>query len=83
MERARKIQMVFQDPYSSLNPRQTVAQAIIEPLRVHGLYDAKRCEEVAVELLVKVGCHLMLPCGCRTNFLADSANVCASLGLWH
>ena len=55
MERARKIQMVFQDPYSSLNPRQTVAQAIIEPLRVHGLYDAKRCEEVAVELLVKVG----------------------------
>lgn len=55
MERARKIQMVFQDPYSSLNPRQTVAQSIIEPLRVHGLYDAKRCEEVAIELLVKVG----------------------------
>ncbi len=55
MERARKIQMVFQDPYSSLNPRQSVAQALIEPLRVHGLASSRDCEQAAVELLARVG----------------------------
>lgn len=33
----KRAQMVFQDPYSSLNPRRTVAQAILEPRQVHGL----------------------------------------------
>ncbi len=36
-ELRRKAQMIFQDPYESLNPRQTVYQAVVEPLKVHNL----------------------------------------------
>ena len=51
----RRMQMVFQDPYSSLNPRQNVGNAISEPLRVHGLADGKTAEARVAELLDVVG----------------------------
>jgi oligopeptide/dipeptide ABC transporter ATP-binding protein len=52
----RRIQMVFQDPYASLNPRQTVARAISEVLRVHRLTDGGTAERRRVsELLHMVG----------------------------
>jgi len=51
----KDIQIIFQDPYSSLNPRMTIGEAIAEPLLVHGLVDtaAKRKERV-IELLEQV-----------------------------
>ena len=51
----RHIQIIFQDPYSSLNPRMTIGQAIFEPLKVHGLHqnDAVRKERV-MDLLRRV-----------------------------
>jgi peptide/nickel transport system ATP-binding protein len=51
----KQLQIVFQDPYSSLNPRLTIGSAITEPLKVHGLFpnDKKRHEKVE-ELLEKV-----------------------------
>jgi oligopeptide/dipeptide ABC transporter ATP-binding protein len=52
----RKMQVIFQDPYSSLNPRMTVGQMLAEPLQVHGLVPrrAERRQRVA-ELLADVG----------------------------
>jgi len=54
--RRRKLQMIFQDPYGSLNPRMTVEDIIGEALDIHGLADSKsaRAERVA-ELLKAVG----------------------------
>jgi oligopeptide transport system ATP-binding protein len=50
----RAMQIIFQDPYSSLNPRMTVGQTLAEPLVLHGLHAGRRRERVA-ELLGIVG----------------------------
>ncbi|MBQ1767919.1 MAG: ATP-binding cassette domain-containing protein [Oscillospiraceae bacterium] len=56
MELRKKANMVFQDPYSSLNPRMTVSDIIAEPLDIHKMYDnkAERRERI-LELMDKVG----------------------------
>src|SRR6185437_12316058 len=51
----RRVQMVFQDPYSSLNPRMTVGQVLRELLTVHGIVPRKDLDKQAVELLSLVG----------------------------
>jgi oligopeptide/dipeptide ABC transporter ATP-binding protein len=51
----RRMQMVFQDPYSSLNPRRNVANIVAEPLRVHGIADGREAEDKVRELLEIVG----------------------------
>jgi len=50
-----KMQIIFQDPYSSLNPRITIGDAIAEPLRVHRLCDTSRVAGRAKELMQQVG----------------------------
>ena len=50
----RAMQIIFQDPYSSLNPRMTVGQILAEPLALHGLHTGRHRERVA-ELLQTVG----------------------------
>jgi len=51
----RQMQMIFQDPYASLNPRMTVGSIIAEPLQVHGLATGKARTERVQELLRVVG----------------------------
>ena len=53
----RKVQMVFQDPYSSLNPRMRVRDLIAEPLRIHGLATGKAVAARVAELAAQVGLH--------------------------
>lgn len=57
MKALRKdIQMIFQDPYSSLNPKMKVGEAVMEPMQVHQLYkNDKQRREKALELFRQVG----------------------------
>ena len=52
--RRRAMQIIFQDPFASLNPRMTVGQILAEPLRLHGLHPGREGQRVA-ELLQTVG----------------------------
>jgi len=52
----RRVQMIFQDPYASLNPRSTVKEVISEPMEVHGLYKTKKEQlDRVYQLLEEVG----------------------------
>ena len=51
----REMQIIFQDPYSSLNPRMTAGDIVGELLKVHGIADGKEKEERVAELFDRVG----------------------------
>jgi oligopeptide/dipeptide ABC transporter ATP-binding protein len=53
--RRRKIQMVFQDPFASLNPRLSIAYHLREPLIVHGLSSGSEAQARVLEMLERVG----------------------------
>src|SRR2546421_6193280 len=56
-QKRRQLQMIFQDPYSSLNPRMTVGDIIAEPLQNFGLLRGRAKDKRAHELLAIVGPH--------------------------
>ena len=52
----KEIQIIFQDPYASLNPRLTVGKAIMEPMKVHSLFNSdEERKSSTIEILEKVG----------------------------
>ena len=51
----RQVQMIFQDPYESINPRRTVYETIAEPLLIHGVGNLRGREEQVRDMLTKVG----------------------------
>ena len=55
MAAARTVQMVFQDPYASLNPRQTVRRTLADPLKLHGITDKAEVESRVADMMAKVG----------------------------
>src|SRR5690606_9289478 len=55
LERARRLQPIFQDPYSSLNPRKSIADIVSLPLRVHGVGSAAEQKRRTEEMLDLVG----------------------------
>lgn len=61
---ARRIQPIFQDPYSSLNPRKSIADIIALPLRVHGIGDEQSRQKAVKDILDVVG----LPSRVLTNY---------------
>jgi oligopeptide/dipeptide ABC transporter ATP-binding protein len=63
----RRVQIVFQDPYASLNPRLTVRSALVEVLHVHGLAQDRGAEARIVELLELVG----LPSSAASRYPSD------------
>lgn len=54
-ELARRVQPVFQDPYSSLNPRKTIASIVAFPLEVHGIGTAAERRAKAIDMMARVG----------------------------
>ena len=59
-EERKRLQMIFQDPYSSLNPRMSVRDMLGESLSVHGICDKKQMEAYMAELLEKVGMNISI-----------------------
>ncbi|WP_339060372.1 dipeptide ABC transporter ATP-binding protein [Tepidibacillus marianensis] len=51
----KEIQMIFQDPYSSLNSRMTIRNILLEPLKIHSLYTPKEREDKVIQILEEVG----------------------------
>ncbi len=51
----RRVSVVFQDPYSSLNPRMTVRQHLLRPLKIHKIASGEKADELIIETLRKVG----------------------------
>lgn len=51
----RRIQMIFQDPYASLNPRMSIGEHLVDPLLIHGIAERDEAEELAMKMLDRVG----------------------------
>jgi oligopeptide transport system ATP-binding protein len=56
----RKVQMIYQDPYTSLNPRFTIEKSITEPLKIHDIARGQKAVETAADLLARVGLEKQL-----------------------
>lgn len=54
LARARSVQMVFQDPGGSLDPRVTISESLIRAMRIHGFGDRRECRQAAMDLLDRV-----------------------------
>ena len=78
----REMQMIFQDPYASLNPRHTVGSIIGAPFHLHGTVPKNRIKEEVRQLMELVGLNRSTTTGTRTSSPGDSASASAWLAHW-
>ena len=78
----KKMQMIFQDPYASLNARMTVADIVGEPLDIHHLCSGKEREEYILSLLNRVGLNKDHASRYPHEFPAGSGSGWESRGPW-
>ena len=78
----REMQIVFQDPYASLNPRMTVRDIVGEPLRIHGSYRGNQGKQRVNELLRTVGLCPSTRIASRMSSPAGSASASVWRALW-
>jgi oligopeptide transport system ATP-binding protein len=79
----RRMQMIFQDPYASLNPRMTVGSIIGEPLEVHNIGKSKKERQERVQELLKiVNSTPTSSTAIRMSFPAGSASASALPARW-
>ncbi len=78
----KRIQMVFQDPYASLNPRMSIEQIVAEPLRIHRLGSPTEIRDRVFSLLDRVGLTRARRPSTRTSSREASGSASASPGLW-
>lgn len=76
----REIQLIFQDPYSSLNPRMTVKDLVGEPLKVHGLAKGQELEDRVQEILSEWAFSLGTWTATPTRSAVGSGSALPSLG---
>ena len=78
----RNLQIVFQDPYASLNPKMPVNDIIGEALKIHGLWEKDGLDRVGELLQAGRVCRPSTATAIRTNSPAASGNASASPGRW-
>ena len=78
----RRMQMIYQDPYASLNPRMSAGEIVAEPLVIHGVGDARERRDRVAHLFERVGLRPELTTPFRMNSPAGSASASASRAPW-